>query len=159
MWRRAWVNGTHHFEPWWQAPYNLAQDYGTGLLIQGTREWRDYLVSAPVRPHLVTSAGIGARVQGMRRYYALLLASGDKVRLVKVLDGTKVLAEADFPWQLDVTYDLALRVVGHRLEASVDDHRLFSVEDSDRPLLEGGVALVVEEGLMVSTEMRVQPAG
>jgi ADP-ribosylglycohydrolase len=159
MWRRAWVNGVDHFEPWWQVPYNLAQDYGTGLLIQGTREWGDYLVSAPVRPHLVTSVGIGARVQGMRRYYALLLGNGNKIRLVKALDGTRVLAEADFPWQMDVTYNLALGVIGNRLEASVDGRRLFRVEDSHQPLLEGGVALMVEEGLMESTRVRVQPAG
>jgi hypothetical protein len=114
-------------------------------------------VSAPVRPHMVLSAGIGARVQGMRRYYALLLVRGGRARLVKVLDGYAVLAEADFPWQFDVTYELSLEVRGDRLKASIDGEEIFDVRDDDRPLLDGGVALVCEEGRAESEVVRVRP--
>ena len=89
MWRRAWVDGVDQYGSRWPEPYRLVQNHGTGLLIQGTRDWTDYRVSAPITPHLVASAGIGARVQGMRRYYALLLAEGGTVRLVKALDGER----------------------------------------------------------------------
>jgi len=67
------VNGVSRFDAWWPEPYRLIQNEGMGLLIQGTREWRDYQVRAAVTPHMATSAGIGARVQGLQRYYALLL--------------------------------------------------------------------------------------
>src|SRR3712207_7033614 len=63
---------------------------------------------------LFRSAGIGARVQGLRRYYALLLCRGGTIRLVKAADGTTVLAEHDFAWEFFRTYGLALEVVGSR---------------------------------------------
>jgi ADP-ribosylglycohydrolase len=157
MWRRAWVNGVDRYDDRWPEPYRLIQNSGTGLLIQGTREWTDYEVSAPVRPHMVTSAGIGARVQGMRRYYALLLTEGDKIRLVKALDGEVVLAERSLPWQFDITYELCLKVQGNRLRASIDGEEIFDMKDDDRSLTGGAVALVCEEGRMESEVVRVRP--
>lgn len=157
MWRRAWVNGVDCYDERGPEPYRLVQNSGTGLLIQGTREWTDYEVSAPVRPHMVLSAGIGVRVQGMRRYYALLLVRGGCARLVKALDGEAVLAEADFSWDFDVTYELSLKVRGSRLHASINGGAIFDVRDDDRPLLDGGVALVCEEGRAESEVVRVRP--
>jgi len=164
MWRRAWVNGVDDYGPWWPEPYRLVQNYGTGLLMQGTREWTDYRVSADVTPHMVKSAGIAARVLGSRRYYALLLcndgADGHPVaRLVKALDGNTVLAEADFAWQFGETHDLSLEVVGTHLRAWVDGQQLFEVSDSDRPLTSGGVALVCEEGRTATGAVSVRPVG
>ena len=159
MWRRAWVDGVDDYSTWSPEAYRLVQNHGTGLLIQGTREWTDYRVSADVTPHLVTSAGVGARVQGLRRYYALLLCSDGKVRLVKALDGDTVLAEADFPWELDGTYDLSLEVVGSRLRAWIDGVQFFEVDDTDRPLAGGAVALVCEEGRTATETVTVRPAG
>jgi len=159
MWRRAWVNGVDQYAPWWPEPYRLVQNHGTGLLIQGTREWTDYRVSADVTPHMVKAAGIAARVQGMRRYYALLLCSDGKARLLKALDGNTVLAEADFAWEFGETYDLSLEVVGTRLRAWVDGQQLFEVDDADRPLTGGGVALICEEGRTATEIVTVRPAG
>ncbi len=159
MWRRAWVNGVDRFDEHSPEPYRLIQNSGTGLLIQGTREWTDYEVSAEVRPHMVRSAGVGARVQGMRRYYALLLVRGGRARLVKALDGEAVLAEVAFSWHFDVTYELGLKVRGNRLYASIDGEETFDVEDDDRPLTDGAVALVCEEGRAESEVVRVRPLG
>jgi ADP-ribosylglycohydrolase len=156
MWRRAWVIGVDRYDPRWPEPYRLIQNQGRGLLIQGTREWNDYRVSAPITPHMVVSAGIGARVQGMGRYYALLLADGSKARLIKALDGDTVLAETDFPWQFDVTYELALEVRDNRVRASIDGKGLFEVADNERALASGAVAFVCEEGRMESDVIRVQ---
>jgi hypothetical protein len=125
--------------------------------MQGTREWTDYEVSADVTPHMVTCAGIAARVQGMRRYYALLLCRPGKARLVKALDGDAVLAEADYAWQFGETHDLALEVLGSRLRAWIDGEQLFEVEDTDRPLTGGAVALICEEGRTASQAVKVQP--
>jgi ADP-ribosylglycohydrolase len=157
MWRRAWVDGVDRYDGWWPEPYRLVQNEGVGLLMQGTREWTDYRVSADVTPHMVKSAGIGARVQGMRRYYALLLCSDDKARLVKALDGTAVLAEADFSWAFRGTYELSLQVTGNHLQASIDGQTVFSLDDVDRPFTSGGVALVCEEGRTATQVVRVQP--
>jgi ADP-ribosylglycohydrolase len=163
MWRRAWVDGVDQYSPWWPEPYRLVQNHGTGLLMQGTREWTDYRVSADVTPHMVKSAGIAARVQGMRRYYALVLCNDGAdghatARLVKALDGNTVLAEVDFAWQFGETHELSLEVVGTRLRAWVDAQQLFELDDIDRPLIGGGVALVCEEGRTATQVVRVQPA-
>ena len=137
--------------------YRLVQNSGTGLLMQGTREWTDYRVSADVTPHMVSSAGIAARVQGMRRYYGLLLCSGGRVRLVKALDGNTVLAEADFDWEFGETHELCLEVVGTHLQAWIDDQQIFEIDDTDRPLTGGAVALVCEQGRTATRTVRVQP--
>jgi len=150
MWRRAWVNGVDQFDPRWPEPYRIVQNHGTGLLIHGTREWTDYRVSATVTLHMVAAGGVGARVQGMRRYYALLLYSDDKARLVKALDGDTTLAEADFAWEFGETHEFSLQVTGNQLEASIDGCKLFSVDDTDHPLTGGGVALICEEGCLSS---------
>ena len=158
MWRRAWVNGVDACNPRYPE-YRLVQNHGTGLLIQGTREWTDYRVSADVTPHMVTSAGIAVRVQGMRRYYALLLCNDSKARLVKALDECTVLAETDFPWEFDETHDLSLEVVGTRLRAWIDGQQLFEVNDTNWPLTGGAVALVCEEGRTATEAVTVGPAG
>jgi ADP-ribosylglycohydrolase len=160
MWRRAWVNGVDQYsQRWWPEAYRLVQNEGRGLLIQGSREWTDYRVSAPLTPHMVEATGIGARVQGMRRYYALLLCRENKARLVKALDGETILAEADFPWQFGVPYDLSLQIEGCRLSAAINGQTLFNVEDPDRRLTGGGVALICEEGRVAAEGVRVQPVG
>jgi hypothetical protein len=94
----------------------------------------------------------------MRRYYALLLCNGGTARLVKVLDGKTVLAETSFPWTLGGTYELSLQVVGNHLQAWIDERLLFDVEDTERPLTGGGVALICEEGRMSTDAVTVRPA-
>jgi len=157
MWRLAWVNGMDQYDWWWPEAYRLVQNEGRGLLIQGTRNWQDYQVESTVTLHLANCAGIAVRVQGMRRYYALLLCDGGKARLVKALDGDQVLAETDFAWTLGGTYTFTLRVQGQRLEAAIDGNLLFTVEDNDRPLAGGGVAFLCEAGRIMSEAMTVRP--
>ncbi|MEZ4661820.1 MAG: ADP-ribosylglycohydrolase family protein [Caldilineaceae bacterium] len=146
MWRMAWVNGVDQYDWWWPEAYRLVQNEGRGLLMQGTRQWTDYTARAQITPHLAKAAGLAARVQGMRRYYALLLCADQKVRLIKALDGDTVLAEQDFPWRLGDAYELSLQVAGTTIRAGVDGRELFVVEDADGALESGGVALVIEEG-------------
>ena len=157
MWRRAWVNAVDKFEPRWPEAFRLVQNQGRGLLIQGTREWTDYQVSAEITSHMVKAAGIAARVQGLRRYYALLLCEAGKVRLVKVADEETVLAEADFSWQFRGTYALTLQVVGRRIQAWIDDKHLFDVHDSGDPRTGGGIALICEQGRMATDAVTVRP--
>jgi ADP-ribosylglycohydrolase len=156
MWRRAWVNGIDQYEHRWPEDYRLVQNEGTGLLIQGAREWANYEVSAQITPHLARAAGIAACVQGMRRYYALLLEEG-QVRLVKALDGEQVLASAERAWLFGASYRLRLRVVGSSIQGWVDDQLLVAVADGDRPLLSGAIGLVCAEGRAAVDQVAVEP--
>ncbi len=157
MWRMAWVNGVDQYDWWWPEAYRIVQNEGRGLLMQGSREWTDYQVSAAVTPHLATAAGIAARVQGMKRYYALLLCADQKLRLVKALDGDSTLAEIDFPWQMGGTYELSLAVEGNTIRAGVDGKERLVAEDKEWLLTGGGVALVIEEGRMACEAVTVEP--
>jgi ADP-ribosylglycohydrolase len=145
-WRTAWVNAVDQFHSW-DEPYRLIQNEGVGLLVQGTRDWDNYHLAADVTPHMVVSTGIAARVQGLQRYYALLLAPEKKVMLVKVWYGTtKMLAEADFDWEFGKTYTLELTVDGTKLKATVNGNIKLTAEDHDHPILCGAIGLVCQEG-------------
>ena len=155
MWQRAWVKECDDLNLGWNGVgiFRICQDAGTGLLTQGEREWTDYTVRAAIIPHMAKSAGIAVCVQGLKRYVALVLCGDQKVRLVKTLTwapgqdaGVKVLAEADYAWQLDGTYELALTTRGERLTAEINGQALFDVRDTVHPLTSGAAALVIEEG-------------
>ncbi len=152
VWRRAWVRAVDRWDERWPEPFRIVQNRGTGLLVQGERGWRDYTVTADVTPHLVRSAGIAARVQGLRRYYALELAGRDTVRLVR---GGVVLAERAVAWEFGRTYQLALTVDGDRITGAVDGEQLF--EATDDALDCGGVALTVTEGRTATQQVRITP--
>jgi len=68
----------------------------------------------------------------------------------------KVLAEADFAWELDGEYALSLTTSGKRLIASVGGKEVFDIEDAFNPLLSGAVALVIEEGRLDANGMTVK---
>jgi hypothetical protein len=156
MWRRAWVHGVDRWGDWWPETYRLIQDRGTGLLIQGTREWADYEASAAIVPETVAAAGLAARAQGLRRYYAVLLRA-DRVQLVRELDGTTVLAEAQLArHDYGPPHELSLRVTGDRIVATVDD---ITIEAHDRALATGAIALVCEAGCLTCGQVSVRPAG
>ncbi len=157
MWRRAWINGVDQYDLRWPEPFRLAQNEGRGLLIQGGREWTDYEVASTVTLHMAKTAGVAARVQGMRRYYALVLCSDGKARLIKALDGDTVLAETDYAWTFGASKEFRLRVQGNRLQAAIDGQPLFDVEDTNRPLTGGGVAFVIEDGRIMSDAITVKP--
>ena len=152
LWRAAWVNGIEQWEH--SGDFNLIQNEGRGLIITGTREWHDYTVSARVTPALVKTCGVAARTQGLTRFYALELVVGGKARLFKAYEGDdRILAEVDFPWALWGSYDLRLEVKGSHIKGWVDGKLLLNADD--RALTGGGIALVVEEGHMLASDIAV----
>jgi hypothetical protein len=156
LWRRAWVRGVDRWDAHWPEPFRLIQNGGRGLLIQGGREWTDYGVRAAIAPETVAAAGIAARVQGMRRYYALLLGDDETVRLVRELDGTTVLAEAPFARRAYAApHELAIQVRGPDIRATVDDDLVLEARDGE--LTGGGVALVCELGCLTCDAVHVAP--
>jgi ADP-ribosylglycohydrolase len=158
LWRRAWVDGVDQINNWWAEAYRLVQNEGTGLFIQGTRDWKNYRVSADVTPHMVKSAGLCVRVQGMRRYYALTLSNDGTVKLVKVLDDEHVLASKSYAWNLRQTYQLELEANGNHLRAWIDGQQFFDVEDTNQPLENGAIALICSEGRTATQVVKVTPA-
>lgn len=144
MWRRAWIDAVDEFGPQWPESFRFVQNEGRGLLLHGCREWADLVVTADLTPHLASAIGVAARVQGLRRYYALLVCADNTARLIRVLDGEVELARVPFDWGLHRTYQVTLEVTGTDLRGSVDGRQLFAVTDA--ALDGGGIGLVVADG-------------
>lgn len=157
MWPRVWVTGVGWFDPHGPDGYRIIQNEGTGLLMTGTREWSNYSVSATVRPQLMETGGIAARVQGLRRYFALILAQDGKARLIKALDGVTVLAEISYDWQPETEYALRLDVRGTHLTGWINGQQILQAEDHGMPLSGGGIGLLLSEGCLVATRVSVSP--
>jgi ADP-ribosylglycohydrolase len=157
LWRRAWVAGVDRFDGHFPEPFRLVQNEGTGIASQGCREWTDVRIEAPVWSFLMRRGGVAVRVQGMRRFYALLLCEDGVVRLVRARDGERVLAEAHVAWEAGRTYRLGLQATGRRLDAWLDGEPLFAVED-EQPLTGGGIGLVCTEGCLSVGAVEVLPA-
>jgi ADP-ribosylglycohydrolase len=155
MWKRAWVRATDPADPYGDEAFRVVHNRGRGLWLTGGREWANYNVSAEITVQLAQEAGIGGRVQGLMRYYAFVLCAGGIVRLIKALDGERVLAEEAFDWQPETAYALAMTFDGAHITCALDGRAVFSVVDDERPLLEGGIALVCAEGRMATERVRV----
>jgi ADP-ribosylglycohydrolase len=155
MWKRQWVNAADFFEDGIGEAFRVIQNRGRGFVITGTREWTDYSVQASITPHLAKAFGLAARVQGLERYYAVLLSDQNMVKLIKRLDGEIVLAEQEFLWEFGQPYQLKISVKGNQIFASVNQTVLFKTEDLNRPLSGGGIALVCEEGHIGTDEISV----
>jgi len=154
-WLDAWVKAVSAVLAGTDHDLRLMQDEGTGLVLQGTREWTNYVASARLTPHLARSFGLVARAQGLRRYYALRLVAG-QAQLIRELDGTVVLADCPYPWELYRGYDLELRVDGAAICGRIDGVEVLRATD-DR-LTSGAVGLLIEEGRLGVDGVQVRPA-
>jgi ADP-ribosylglycohydrolase len=156
LWRRGWIDGVDHFDRWWGNPFRIVKNEDRGLIAQGTREWTDYRAEADINPSLAKYAGLAARVQGMRRYYAILLGNDNVVRLVKMDDTETVLAEAPFDWEYFNHYTLSLEVNGSNITGSVAGGPTLTASDPGSRLKGGSVGLVVENGTLISDGVSVR---
>jgi hypothetical protein len=107
-------------------------------------------------PRVCDAGGIAVRVQGLRRYYALLL-DRTQTRIVRVLDGETVLATVDQGWAFEQHYDLKLAVEGNKLTAYVNGEKVLQAEDPAKALTGGGIALITEVGFIYYDKVAVRP--
>ena len=161
MWKRAWINGLDHKDrlesfDFYPEPYRLIQNVGRGLIMQGTRDWKDYQVTARITPHLCKAGGIGVRTQGMRRFYAFLCDTGS-MKILRAFDEDKILAETKTGWVFGEPVELNLKVQGNKLTASVNREVVLETTDPEHRLQGGGVALISEEGLIGCDHVEVRP--
>ena len=147
FWRRAWVNAVEVFSTTSPQAFRISQDSGEGMIIHGGRQWTDYRVETTLTVHLAEHAGIGVRVQGLRRYYAVLLMAPGLVRLVRAFDGVvTTLAETPLELSMETPYDVAVEVSGREIETRVAGVALKARDESPFALDNGGVALIVRGG-------------
>ncbi|MBV9874137.1 MAG: ADP-ribosylglycohydrolase family protein [Verrucomicrobia bacterium] len=158
MWLRAWINAVDHVGTRWASPFHLSQNRDTGLFIQGSRDWQNYAVESTIMSDPAKSFGLAARVQGLTRYYALLLGPNQAVRLVRNYDGIQVLAETPYSWNWSERYRFNLEVSGPEIAGSINGVELIRYHEPEKTLLDGGIALVCEEGLIMADEVSITGA-
>jgi ADP-ribosylglycohydrolase len=158
FWRRAWVNAVDTFSTSFPQAFRISQDRGEGMIIHGVRQWRDYRVETTLTAHVAQHVGVGIRVQGLRRYYAVLLVRPDVLRLVRVRDGNiTVLGETPFAWSFEKPYRFIVEAIGRTIELTVDGARMSAHDDSKAALADGGIALIIQGGAASSNEVLVGP--
>jgi hypothetical protein len=158
FWRRAWVNAASSFSTHFPQAFRISQDRGEGMIIHGGRQWTDYRVETTLTVHLAEYAGVGVRMQGLRRYYAALLDRTGVFRVVRAYDGSfAMLAEAAFEWSFETPYEISVQVVGDKIAASIGGKSLEAHDGDRQALRDGGVALIVREGACSTAEVRVTP--
>ncbi len=113
-------------------------------------------MKAGVLALLAASFGLVVRFQGLRRYYALLLCREGKAKLVKVLDETSVLKEIEFDFQLNMKYELSLKVERHTLKGWLDGALLLEADDTEAALEGGAAGLLIEEGTLSCNAIEIQ---
>lgn len=160
FWRAAWINSVSIFSKNFPTAFRISQSVGEGIIIHGTRHWTDYSASARITVHLGKEGGLAFRVQGLRRYYALLLNRDGTLRLVKTRDGERtVLAERPFEWSLESSHEMHVTVEGTRLRCAVDGEPVFDVRDETQPYVNGGIGLLIHEGALSTPEVFVDAPG
>lgn len=153
---RAWVDAAQQWEAnFWPESYRVVQNSGRGLIAQGNETWRDYCASATLTPALSATFGLAVRVRGLRHYYALLLTP-TSARLVRMRDQEYTLAEITLSGKQFEPVTLTLEVSGARLQATIDGRLVFDVVDAE-PLLNGGVAIISEDGTVSTDAVTIAP--
>ena len=156
FWHRAWVSSVDKVHTDMGPSFFIAQDRGEGLLSQGTRDWVDYEVM--VSNFVVNFGGpmgVATRVQGLNRYYALMLTKGKRLALVKAADSARVeLASMPFAWEEDRRYELRLVVKGNTISGQIGQVRLAAVDDD---YAGGAVGLVVTAGSLSADSITISP--
>ena len=155
MWRNAWVKATDHWQNRFKQTFRITNDNGRGMIITGTSEWKNYTVSSKINYFLAESGGIAARVQGLKRYYALELTKYNKLRLVKMIDTLKILYEVDFNFEFNKEYKLSLTVENKEIIGQVDNKEFIKFTDENDPFLNGGISLLVESGTLFTNQIDV----
>lgn len=156
-WFRSWINGASKLHSSFPShSLIVSQNTGEGIAIYGTREWRDYRVSAPkLKVSLGAPAGIAARVQGLNRYYALVLTSGNSVAIIRAHDEERtVIASVKMSWSWDEEFDMTLEVRGNMIKGKVNEVVVTAQDDTyDK----GAIGLVVTEGTICIHTIHVTP--
>ena len=159
FWRRAWVDAVSLFGSTASQPFHLSQSEGRGLLIYGAREWAGVRIESELTVHL-GGGGLAACVQGLRRYYALLLRRPGRLVLLQAWDGTeRILGEAAFSWEWDAPVRLGLAVRDGIVTGEAEGRVLFAIAEGEHPLCNGAVALAIETGAMSTSSVTIGAAG
>jgi ADP-ribosylglycohydrolase len=155
-WGRAWVNAVDS-ATFGRDRITVVQNEGTGAILYGCREWKDVTVEAELTIDLADSVGVALRVQGLRRYYALIVTRNGVAQIVKCSPRVEVLTECRFHWDFDSKVKFRFSVDRNRLTGTVDRTIVLETVDEYDPLTNGAVGVFVSQGRVSLREFRISP--
>ncbi len=155
MWKASWVDALDKWDSG-ERTFRVCKDSGRGMLITGTNLWKNYKVTSDIAIQRVKTGGLAARVQGLNRYYGLVINASNKLQLIKVINEPKVLKEIDFDLEYYKDYKLSLKVEDNKLSGYLDNKVVLEFTDSSDVLENGAMGLIVEDGTMVTDEVIVE---
>ncbi|KAL4752382.1 hypothetical protein BDW72DRAFT_211975 [Aspergillus terricola var. indicus] len=156
-WRLSWISNVSKFHSDMSShSLVLSQSHGEGIAVYGARDWTNYRILVPkLKVNMGAPVGVAVRVQGLNRYYALLLIEGRRVALVKAKDEQRMtLASVAFNWSWDGEYDFVLEADGTSIRGRVQG---VEITASDDQYSEGGIGLVVTEGAICVDSIEISP--
>lgn len=155
FWRRAWVSNVHFFSKHFPQDIRISQNRGEGLILQGGRSWTDYAVEADLMLHLGDHGGVVLRAEGQRRYYLARVTRDGSLEIVRRKDEAEtVLAAVPFETTFEKAFTMTASVDGSRISAAIGDVR---VEATDDVFTGGAAGMLVYEGALSATRIRVRP--
>ena len=158
FWRRAWVSDVDYFSEHPQWGIRIAKNRGEGMIAYGTRQWTNYTVSTVLNVHLSDHAGIVARMQGLRRFYAARLTRAGQFQLVRVRDeDVTILAETEYALEFDVKVPVVMTVNGDNIVASAGKSEISTKDSSSEGFKDGAMGLIVANGAVSTDSISVGP--
>ena len=156
FWDLAWVRDVDKWLKIGRKCVHLVKNSGRGLASFGTRQWKDYrLVVHELTPTFGAEAGVAIRVQGLRRYYALVLSRPGKMSLVKMYDQTQViLADTELDWEADKGYEVILQVSGRDIRGEIGASIIHATDDQ---IADGAMGIVVSDGAVSTGPIEITP--
>ncbi len=118
-------------------------DKGLGILVTGNRTWTNPRAAATINVHCAERAGLLLNYQGLKRFYAVVLAHGH-LQVVRNLYGETVLFDAPVDVVEDRDARLEACVADGVITVELDGKNVATVRDD--ALSCGGAGLCVEEG-------------
>ncbi|REK75868.1 ADP-ribosylglycohydrolase family protein [Paenibacillus paeoniae] len=112
----------------------------------GDLAWTDYRMEAELIPKFGDGHYMLFRVQGGIRSYAVGLAPGGKLALLKNSNGYEGLAEVEFPWRAEQAYRIAVTAKGSLISVEWGGEVILTFDDQTQPYLNGGVGFATMNG-------------
>ena len=159
FWWRAWVNTAHLFSKHFRQDFRISQDTGEGMILQGTRDWRDYAVEADMMLHLGNHGSLVFRAQGQRRFYAARLTRDGRLCIIRRRDEEEtVLASTACAMPFETAFTLRAEARGTQLRVRLGDVALSAEDAGPEAFDAGAIGLAVHEGALSATRIHVGAA-
>ncbi|REK77727.1 ADP-ribosylglycohydrolase family protein [Paenibacillus paeoniae] len=151
FWLQTWTSSAKHFAADFKYTFCISHHEKNGLVTIGSRDWDHYSVASRLSFSLHDKAGLVARSNGHRRYYAAVFESGNRVSIIaRRDDDIQVLASVPFPYEEDRMYNAKFTVRDNHLTLEVDGQQLAAARDEKRLYAGGSAGFLMEAGTMVA---------